>query len=173
MSNVNYGVKIDSNKANEHFNLVMQIKKKSHKDLKEKLKDDKHALRYYCGKDGDVNTDLCFLFSKEIIEDLLRRINAKGAHGVVIFNGVRTENDQPRQEDPVGRPTVMIFPYIDKRNVSQVAEGEDDIVVLDDDGYEHPGTGGKPGGTNFEPDAEGNYKLPTSFSRSEVYKLNG
>lgn len=176
MSGATYGKKITKDEANRHFDLVMQIKRKSHGRLKDALKNgDKDAVRFYCGKEGEYNTDLCFLFSKNIIAALIEAMNNGDVDGIAIFNGVRSKEDSRNEStgaysDVDGRPTVMIFPYKDTGNKN--AEGEEEIVIMGDDGYEHPGTGGKPGGGLLEPNAEGKYELPTSFNRSEVWKFN-
>jgi hypothetical protein len=176
MGKKTYGKKISKKEANKHFNLVMQLKKNSFKALGAALKDEKQALRYYCGKENGYNTDLCFLFSVEVLDSLLASIKSNGGHGVAIFNGVRSKEDSRDEStgdysDVDGRPTVMIFPYKDTGGKN--TEGEEEIVILGDDGFEHPGTGGKPGGGALEPNDNGEYELPTLFNRSEVWKFRG
>lgn len=173
MSGITFGKKISASQADDHFDLVMQIKKNSHEILKKHIKDDAKSRRYYCGREEDANTDLCYLFSKEILVELLKKIEDNQGHGVAIFNGGRfandTELDVNEKADIDGRPTVMIFPF--KKTGIKAPNFDDEITIIND-GYEHPGTGGKPGGKDFEPAKDGKYKLPLSFKRHEIYKFN-
>jgi hypothetical protein len=178
-----YGEKITKKQADEHFDLVMKIKENSHEKIKEVLltKGDKNAVRYYCGKEAGFNTDLCFLFSTEILESLLKTIHDKNGKGIAIFNAVRTESDTRKPDDPVGRPTVMMFPFKTTKVVAPVSgqseesEGyqlfDEDIEILGEDGYEHPGTGGKPPGGAITRNELGNFELPLSFRGSDIWKI--
>lgn len=172
MGKKSYGKKISKQEADWHFDLLMKIKENTHETLKAHLKDE--ALRYYCGKESNLSSDLCFVFDKKSIRDLLEMLNEKdGADGLVIFNGVRSKEDSRemgsrKYTDIDGRPTLMIFPY--KEASPPSATNDPDIIIMDEEGYEHPGTGGKPGGGFSIKDEHGHYILPSSFKFEEIEK---
>ena len=173
-----YGRSISKADSNRHFDLLMKIKERWHEKLKDVLKDDPEALRYYCGKENDFKTDLCFVFDKDVIKGLRDKLDKNEADGLVIFSGVREQSDslidgtKDQYSDTNGRPTLMIFPYV--MSSPESAKGEFKLKVMndDDEGYEHPGTGGKPGGGGgIVKNVEGKYELPGNFESIEIHKM--
>jgi hypothetical protein len=171
-----YGKSISNADANRHFNLVMQIKQRWHDKLSDLLKDDPEALRYYCGLENNFESDLCFVFDKDIIQGLRDKMDEGLADGLVIFNGVREKKDSPIEgeegnfSDIDGRPTLMIFPY--KMATPESPKSKFKLVIMngDDEGYEHPGTGGKPPGGKLK-NKEGKYEVPGNFESIEIHKF--
>lgn len=172
-----YGRKINEADANRHFGLFIKLKTKAHIALKEALKGNDDALRYYCGKMGNFpeGEDLAFIFDREAIEDLVKLLCTKEADGLVIFPGVRQKEDSVMDKpgpdgkvqygDRNGRPTVMVFSY-----KYEDAYNKDTSAILIDtkNGSEHPGTGGR--SRPMSPDD--NTKIPTIFEPGDRRHLS-
>ncbi|HVF81749.1 MAG TPA: hypothetical protein VM884_07435 [Flavisolibacter sp.] len=159
-----FGQPINRADASQLFSRYMAIKQRASPLLNAALNDDAGAKRVYCGVNGgsDAGSDTCFLFDKASLQRIMDKINTGAADGVMVLPGVRDDENTMSVNDQTivseGRPTVMLFPV--KYQTTEAGETE---YLIDEEGEEHPGTGGS---TN----AAGNgMELPLSISASWFY----
>lgn len=159
-----FGTTIGREKAQRMYKSFFKIKQRSIEKIRSGLPDDEEAARYHSGLQ-DANNNCCFLdmsfvFDKTFLKPLLDK-----GDGIVIFLGTRdmtdsyseiynpdTKTNEKQFNDVDGRPTLLVFSYryenadgLEKLQTTN--DPQNLIVALDDDGLEHPGTGGGGGGT--------------------------
>jgi len=174
MAQPRYGQPVDRPNAHRHFGLFIGVKKRSHGKIKGILNGDDEAIRYYCGKPNTdpVREDLAYIFDKDSLRTILEKLNKNEAHGVAIFNGVRSQTDSEIEKtgtysDVNGRPTLMIFPF--KYTVPERKDIDSDLKILLDDGSEHPGTGGT--GTGPHGNQRNEYEIPETFTPDQIIRV--
>jgi len=173
MAQSRYGEPVDRPNANRHFKLFIGVKNRSHRKIKGILKGDDEAIRYYCGKsDTPVNEDLAYIFDKDSLRTILSKLYNSEAHGVAIFNGVRSKEDSEIEKtgtysDIDGRPTLMIFPF--KYTDPERKDIDSNLKILLDDGSEHPGTGGT--GTGSNGNQRNEYEIPEIFRPDQIIRF--
>lgn len=170
-----FGRPIDFENANRLYKSFISIKTRTHERIKNLLKDDPEAQRFYCGRVNHPagTEDLAFVFDKEAVLNILAKIISNKADGIIIFNGVRSRQDSFEETtgdftDEDGRPTIMLFPYVHSK---QMTNGEPDLEVMNEDGTEHPGTGGNPGGGGGETRPTRAVGLPSVFKPGDLHLI--
>ena len=185
-----FGRKISKDEAQRLYKNFVKIKKRSIEKLRSALPGDDESARFHSGL-TDANGDCCFLdnmfvFDKPILANLLGiPPDNIAVDGVVAFFGSRDKEDSPSPKDANqyidvdGRPTLIIFPFTNEIDgKSKTATGNMNIAL--DNGYEHPGTGGGPGGSGI---AQATIKassdklipiageLPSAYNRGDVIQI--
>ena len=171
------GQRISHSDAEIMFKRLMAIKDRSVKKIREALKDDDEALRYYCGRpDAKVPEwqDIAFFFDLDTLRHINQRIADFEGDGMVIFSAARAKEDS--EDDFNGRPTAIVLPYKKIKSAPQESANSQN-AMLDDESYEvssgdgdqHPGSGfkGQDGTTMKVTDLD----LPSRFKVDEVRKF--
>jgi len=156
----NFGRSITHAEANDYFLRYVEVKRKYGEKLREFLKDDPNAQRFFCGRHGAAPEmeDWAFVFDPESVKRLKEVMDSSGANAIIIFQGIRNKESIDPADESDGRPTLLLFPafYSEKEG-----NGNYDISNM---GEEHPGTGG---GT--PPPPLGTIGLPTSLSLDQIH----
>lgn len=152
MSVNKYGKRITRAQAQEHFKSYIDLREKGIDRIKSSLNTNE-LKRFYLGRPGKdpLREDLAYVFDKNALEKILEKLNSGEANGIIIFNGVRASEGATtgsEHQTEKGRPTLMIFPYVEKviedQTVLSIITSSAKATRDDDDeiGAEHPGTGG-------------------------------
>lgn len=174
-----FGRPISKADAERLYKSFIKVKQRTHDKFKESLAGDPEALRFFCGKEDSepATDDIAYVFDKKAVEHLMAKMTEKEADGLIIFHGIRSKEDSKDDDgkftDVDGRPTVMLFPY---KYADHVAEGatEPDLLVMneDNDGTEHPGTGGIGGGEGSRAHTgDGEPAFPVVFRSIQIQKF--
>lgn len=171
-----FGRPITADEANDLFKRFIDIKSRSAEKIREALKGDDEAIRYYCGRPDfqPECEDLAFIFDKQSLTQILKKVLSSEADGFVIFNGARSNDSigsDGQSTDISGRPTLMIFPCKFEEATEAGRKDDVDVINLLNDGEQHPGTGGLPGDSNSTRPTTLPSELPVVFRTGDIHKI--
>lgn len=153
-----WGQSIKRPDANRMYKNFYKIKKRALSPLGTTFKEDCEDHRYHAGlvKDkGCSFLDYVYVFDiRNLLPLLVDEHGKPKVNGIVIYNGTRDKEDskttpfdakKPTFNDTDGRPTLIVFPFKYETVDDKIFDDKHAAtlhVLLDDDGLEHPGTGG-------------------------------
>lgn len=144
----NFGKTIDLVEAAPMYQSVIEIRLRTHDKIKEALKDDDEALRYYLGR------ETVFFFDRNLVDYMLELIGPDKkdtGKGVAVYTGAKYDTER----NVNGRPVIMVFPYN-----TIIENGKEKIVIINSGGNEVQKTGGPGAAVTFADGGGGGKEHP-------------
>lgn len=146
----NFGESITLPMANCMYKKAKEIRLRARAILMREFQNDPEALRYYVGQinseTGEIFEDSAFVFTKNSLVKIMKRILEDNADGMIIFPAARVNIDcttqQPIPNQESGRPSVIVFPFRYELRETEDKKSTEVLISYLDDGFQHPGTGG-------------------------------
>ncbi|MFT3681176.1 MAG: hypothetical protein QM791_12940 [Ferruginibacter sp.] len=118
----NFGKRIELSEVTVMYQAAIEIRNRSYEKIKEALKDDEEAQRYY------LERETIFFFNRDLVDhmlEILGKDTGDTKKGVAIYPGSKQDSATGKN----GRPTLMVVPYN-----TVIKDGKEKITVVDVEG---------------------------------------